>query len=170
MRSARGLRGVARGDAVLQRSHGGESWWGDTRPDPTYRAALSPASPPLDNTQEVPAASRLRPANGTVIVDAAPNDALTQNHTSDHVHRAQREQCEAAISTTSVKQPSYVCRRPTCNGPVILGFPTLSNQCRRRWNEYRVPGRGIANERAEPGGFLRELSLLQRSQHQCPLP
>jgi len=46
----------------------------------------------------------------------------------------------------------------------------LFKPCRRRWNEYRVPGRGIANERAEPWRISPRTISTQRSQQQCPLP
>src|SRR6267154_3476926 len=82
---------------------------------------------PLGNTQEVPASQSTATGNGTVIVDAAPHDAATQNHTVLITYIAHNvSNASAAHIHTSVKTTAPTCAGgPTCNGPVILGFPTL---------------------------------------------
>ncbi len=81
----------------------------------------------LDNTQEVPASQSTATGNGTVIVDAAPHDAATQTHTVLITYIAHNvSNASAAHIHTSVKTTAPTCAGgPTCNGPVILGFPTL---------------------------------------------
>ena len=72
----------------------------------------------LDNTQEVPASTSTATGKGTVIVDAATGTVLSSyithivsNASNAHIH-------------TSVKTTAPTCAGgPTCNGPVIVGFP-----------------------------------------------
>jgi len=79
---------------------------------------------PLDNTQEVPASQSTATGNGTVIVDAAPHDAATQTHTVLITYIAHNvSNASAAHIHTSVNPNPPCAGGPTCNGPVILGFP-----------------------------------------------
>jgi len=99
---------------------------------------------PLDNTQEVPASQSTVTGNGTVIVDAAPHDAATQTHTVLITYIAHNvSNPSAAHIHTSVKTTAPTCAGgPTCNGPVILGFPTLQTNVDGAGTNLAYPPQG----------------------------
>jgi len=99
---------------------------------------------PLDNTQEVPASQSTATGNGTVIVDAAPHDAATQNHTVLITYIAHNvSNASAAHIHTSVKTTPPTCAGgSTCNGPVILGFPTLQTNVDGAGTNIAYPAAG----------------------------
>jgi len=99
---------------------------------------------PLDNTQEVPASQSTATGSGTVIVDAAPHDAATQTHTVLITYIAHNvSNPSAAHIHTSVKTTAPTCAGgPTCNGPVILGFPTLQTNVDGAGTNIAYPAAG----------------------------
>ena len=97
----------------------------------------------LDNTQEVPASQSTATGNGTVIVDAAPHDAATQTHTVLITYIAHNvSNPSAAHIHTSVNQMPPCAGGPTCNGPVILGFPTLQTNVDGAGTNIAYPAAG----------------------------
>jgi hypothetical protein len=73
----------------------------------------------LDNTQEVPSSQSTATGKGTVIVDAATGTVLI-TYITHNVSNASAAHIHTSVSVP----PSPPCAGgPTCNGPVIDGFP-----------------------------------------------
>jgi len=92
---------------------------GEIRGQINIQGGVTTGVSPLDCTQEVPPSTSPATGTGTVVVDSATREVLiayvahtVANANAGHIH-------------TSVNTNPPCAGGPTCNGPVILGFPNL---------------------------------------------
>jgi CHRD domain-containing protein len=92
---------------------------GEIRGQINVQGGVLASSVSLDNTQEVPASTSTATGRGTVIADAATGTVLI-TYITHNVSNASAAHIHTSVSVP----PSPPCAGgPSCNGPVIDGFP-----------------------------------------------